>query len=72
MMQYLDLAFLYYTGFYSLASFLLIITFSSAFLSTAALLEAQQKLFNSVDQQRLIPLVHNGRVRCDFLPGLIF
>lgn len=61
--QYFDLAFLYYMGYYAVASTLLFVTLSSAFLSTAELCKTQQELFKSVDRQRLIPLVQNGRVR---------
>ena len=63
-MQYLDLAFLFYLDYYVLASILLVITVSSAFVSTAELCKAQKELFKSIDEQRLIPLVQNGRVRC--------
>ena len=62
-MQYFDLAYLYYMGYYSVASSLLFVTVSSAFISTAELCKTQQELFKSVDRQRLIPLVQNGRIR---------
>ena len=62
-MQYFDLAYLYYMGYYSVASCLLFVTLVSAFLSTAKLCKTQQELFKSVDRPRLIPLVQNGRVR---------
>lgn len=61
--QYFDLAYLYYMGYYTVASSLLFVTLISAFLSTAELCKTQQELFKSVDRQRLIPLVQNGRIR---------
>lgn len=63
-MQYYELAFLYYTGYYVLASALLLATLVSAFLSTAKLHEIRLELFKSVDKRGLTPLVHHGRVRC--------
>ena len=63
-MQYLDLAFLFYLEYYVLASILLVVTVSSAFVSTAELCKVQKALFKSIDEQRLIPLVQSGRVRC--------
>lgn len=62
-MQYYELAFLYYTGYYVLASALLLATLISAFLSTAKLHEIRLELFKSVDKRGLTPLVHQGRVR---------
>ncbi|KAL3156301.1 hypothetical protein ABBQ32_012570 [Trebouxia sp. C0010 RCD-2024] len=63
LVQYFDLAYLYYMGYYTVASSLLFVTLISAFLSTAELCKTQQELFKSVDRQRLIPLVQNGRIR---------
>ncbi len=62
-MQYYELAYLYYTGYYVLASALLLATLISAFLSTAKLHEIRLELFKSVDKQGITPLVHHGRVR---------
>lgn len=62
-MQYYELAYLYYTGYYVLASALLLATLISAFLSTAKLHEIRLELFKSVDKRGIIPLVHRGRVR---------
>ena len=62
-MQYYELAFLFYTGYYVLASALLLATLISAFLSTAKLHEIRLELFKSVDKRGLSPLVHQGRVR---------
>ena len=64
-LQYYELAYLYYTGYYALASTLLLVTLCSAVVSTAKLHKIRQELFQSVDKQRLTPLVHNGRVRSD-------
>ncbi|KAL0028992.1 hypothetical protein WJX77_010388 [Trebouxia sp. C0004] len=61
--QYYELAYLYYTGYYVLASALLLATLSSAFLSTAKLHEIRLELFKSVDKRGLTPLVHHGCVR---------
>ncbi|KAL0037175.1 hypothetical protein WJX79_003951 [Trebouxia sp. C0005] len=61
--QYYELAYLYYTGYYVLASALLLATLISAFLSTAKLHEIRLELFKSVDKRGIIPLVHRGRVR---------
>ncbi|DBA77564.1 TPA: hypothetical protein ACH3X1_009370 [Trebouxia sp. C0004] len=55
--QYYELAYLYYTGYYVLASALLLATLSSAFLSTAKLHEIRLELFKSVDKRGLTPLV---------------
>ena len=63
LMQYYELAYLYYTGFYVLASALLLGTLVSAFLSTAKLHEIRLELFKSVDKRGLTPLVQHGRVR---------
>ena len=63
LMQYYELAYLYYTGYYVLASALLLATFISAFLSTAKLHEIRLELFNSVDKRGITPLVYHGRVR---------
>lgn len=62
-MQYYELAYLYYTGYYVLASALLLATLISAFLSTAKLHEIRLELFKSVDKRGITPLVHQGRVR---------
>lgn len=62
-MQYYELAFLYYTGYYVLASALLLGTLISAFSSTAKLHKIRLELFKSVDKRGLTPLVHVGRVR---------
>ena len=62
LMQYYELAYLYYTGYYVLASALLLATLISAFLSTAKLHEIRLELFKSVDKQGITPLVHHGRV----------
>ena len=62
-MQYYELAFLFYTGYYVLASALLLATLISAFLSTAKLHEIRLELFKSVDKRGLTPLLHQDRVR---------
>lgn len=64
-LQYYELAFLYYIGYYVLASVLLLVTLSSAVLSTSKLHGIRQELFRSVGKQSLTPLVHCGRVRSD-------
>lgn len=63
LMQYYELAYLYYTGYYALASALLLATLISAFLSTAKLHEIRLELFKSVDKRGITPLVQHGRVR---------
>ena len=63
LMQYYELAYLYYIGYYVLASALLLATLISAFLSTAKLHEIRLELFKSVDKRGITPLVHHGRVR---------
>ena len=68
-LQYYELAYLYYTGYYALASTLLLVTVCSAVVSTAKLHKIRQELFQSVDKQGLTPLVHNGRVRSDQPPA---
>ena len=62
-MQYYELAYLFYAGYYVLASALLLATLISAFLSTAKLHEIRLELFKSVDKRGPTPLVHQGRVR---------
>ena len=62
-MQYYELAFTFYERLYLLAACLLYITFQSAFIATYALYRKRQALFQSVDQKRLVPIVHAGRIR---------
>ena len=61
--QYCEFGLLYYLGYYVLASCLLYITLQSAFVSTRGLYKKRQELFQSVDKQRLAPLVYKVRVR---------
>ena len=63
LVQYYELAFLFYINYIVLGSTLLLVTFISAVLSTAKLHEIRLELFKSVDKHCMVPLVHNGRVR---------
>ena len=62
--QYFELAFLFYTRYYQQASSLLFVTLFSTFASSYELFKKRQKLFWSVDRPRFTPLVQDGRVRC--------
>ncbi|DBA67666.1 TPA: hypothetical protein ACH3X2_001259 [Trebouxia sp. C0005] len=61
--QYFELACMFYTKFYMVASCLLFFTLSSTFISTYKLYKKRSELFLAVGQQRLIPIVLSGRVR---------
>lgn len=62
-MQFYELLYLLVDGFYVLATALLLITILSAFVATKAMYDKRVELFREVSQQRLIPLLYNGRVR---------
>lgn len=64
-MQYFELAFLYYAGFYMVAACLLYLTLASGYVSTYELHKKRSELFLAVGQRRLIPIVLGGRVRSD-------
>ena len=66
-LQYFELACMFYTKFYMVASCLLFFTLSSTFISTYQLYKKRSELFLAVGQQRLIPIVLSGRVRSDLL-----
>ena len=63
MTQFYELVYLISAGYQVLAILLLLVTVLSAFVATSALYPKRIKLFQSVRQQRLIPLVQKGRVR---------
>ncbi|KAL0024457.1 hypothetical protein WJX77_006172 [Trebouxia sp. C0004] len=61
--QYFELACMFYLKFYMVASCLLFMTLASSFVSTYKLYKKRSELFHAVGQQRLIPIVLAGRVR---------
>ena len=66
-LQYFELACMFYAKFIMVASCLLFLTIASSFVSTYKLYKKRSELFHAIGQQRLIPIVLEGRVRSDLL-----
>lgn len=65
LLQYFELAFLFYDGFYIVAACLLYLTLASGYYSTFELHKKRSELFLTVGRPRLIPIVLGGRVSSD-------
>ena len=62
-MQYAELAFTMYEGYYYYAAILLNISLIAGFLSTVGAYQRRMQMYTSVAQRRLLPLVQKGYVR---------
>ena len=61
--QYLELAFEIYIGWYCYAAVLYFISVVSCFLGVRALYAKRLELFKTIQQQHIMPVVSKGRVR---------
>ena len=62
-MQYVELAFTMYEGYYYYAAVLLSITLVSGFVSTSSAHRKRLQLYSTVAHHRMLPVVQGGRVR---------
>lgn len=62
-LQFVEIAFITYEGDYKLAALLAAVTLVSCFAATSRLYGSRMKLYQSVAQRRLVPILHAGRVR---------
>ena len=63
LLQFAEIIFITYEQDYKLAGLLAFVTISSCFISVYKLHQSQMGLYQSVSQQRLVAIVHAGRVR---------
>ena len=63
LLQFAEIAFTAYEDDYKLAGLLAGITLISCFMSVYRLFQSRMRLYESVCQRRLIPIVQGGRVR---------
>lgn len=63
LLQFAEIAFITYEDDYKLAALLASVTLASCFSSVYRLYQSRLKLYQSVSQSRLIPIVQLGRVR---------
>lgn len=61
--QYMELAFEIYAGWYCYAAVLYFISIASCFLGVRALYVKRLELFKTIQQQHIMPVVSKGRVR---------
>ena len=62
-MQYLELAFEIYSGYYYYAAVLYFISVVSCFLGVRSLYVKRLELFKTIQQQHIMPVVSKGLVR---------
>ena len=63
LLQFVEIALIIWEDDYKLAALLLAVTLGANFLVIARLYSSRLKLFQSVSQRRLIPIIQAGRVR---------
>lgn len=62
-MQYAELAFTMYKGYYYYAAILLSISLIAGFSSTVSAFQRRMQMYTSIAQRRLLPLLQKGYIR---------